>query len=165
MASREWIEKLTQDLKQKNREAAEEFGRAQHRSDVIASEGRLFFGDMARAIDDNFTLIRRQLQGDPASADLAMISTGATAVHLTRARFPWFDAHVTHEGDLITLDYARDPAYPGDPSLVERTRRVFHFHVDPADRLSVEDSFGDTPQSYAAPEDLARRITEILFEG
>jgi hypothetical protein len=162
--AKEWIENLAQDIKQKNREAAEEYGRAQHQADIISSGGRVFFGDMVRAVDDNFTQIRRQLQGDPTSAEIGILTTGATAVHLTRSRFPWFDAHVAHHGQTITMDYAKELGIPADPKVVERKTLIFDFKVDPADKLSVEDAFGDTPGKYAAPEDLAKRITEILFE-
>ena len=161
--AKEWIESLTQDIKQKNREAAEEFGRAQHRDDIISAQGRIFFGDIVRCLEDFFTQIRRQLQGDPTSAEIGILATGATQAHLTRSRFPWFDAHIAHSGQTITLDYAKDLGIPGDPKLAERQKLIFDFHVDSADKLSVQDAFGDTPRSYTTPEDLARRVTEILF--
>jgi hypothetical protein len=161
--AKEWIEKLALDIKQKNREAAEEFGRAQHQSDIITTQGRIFFGDLVRALDDNFTQIRRQLQGDPTSAEIGIATTGATQVHLTRSRFPWFDAHVTHRDQTITVEYAKALAIPGDPALADRTTLIFDFRVDPADKLYVQDAFGDTPSNYATPEELAKRITETLF--
>jgi hypothetical protein len=47
--AKEWIENLATEIKQKNREAAEEFGRQQHQADVIGSQGRVFFADMVRS--------------------------------------------------------------------------------------------------------------------
>ncbi len=164
MAAKEWIENLTQEIKQKNREAAEEFGRAQHQADIIGAQGRIFFGDMLRSLEDNFTQIRRQLQGDPTSAEVGILTTGATAAHLTRSRFPWFDAHIALHEHTIAMEYAKEFGIPVDPKLVERKTLLFDFHVDPEDKLSVQDAFGDMPKSYTTADDLARKVTEILFE-
>jgi len=161
--SKAWIEELAEDIKHKNHEAAEEYGRAQHRNGVITAQGRIFFTDLVRILEDNITQLRAQLQGDPASADLAIQTTGATHVHITRSRFPWVDATILHHDPTITLEYAKDPGITGDPAIAERKTLIFDFHVAPDDKLSVQDAFGDTPHSYATPEDLARRITEILF--
>jgi len=162
--AKEWIENLALEIKRKNREAAEEYGRAQHQADIIAVQGRTFFSDCVRALDDNFTQIRRQLQGDPTSAEIAILTTGATQVRLTRDRFPFFDAHIAHQNATIVLEFAKDLGIPADPKLAERKTLIFDFHVAPDDSLSVQDAFGDTPRTYTTPEDLARRITEILFE-
>jgi hypothetical protein len=161
--AKEWIETIARAIKEKNREAAEEYGRAQHQADIVAVEGRVFFGDMKLSLEENFAQIRKQLQGDPTSAEIAMVTTGATQVRLTRARFPWFDAHITHRDSTITLEYAKDLGLGGD-ARIEPETLVFEFRVAPDDKLSVQDAFGDTPQSYATPEELGRRITEILFE-
>ncbi len=163
--AKEWIENLAAEIKQKNREAAEEFGRQQHQADVISSQGRVFFADMVRNLEDNFTQIRRQLQGDPTSAEIAILTTGSTQVRLTRTRFPWFDAHMTHEDGKITLEYAQDRGIVADPTLADKKTLVFEFHISPEDKLWVEDAFGDTPQKYETPDDLAQRITEILFQA
>jgi hypothetical protein len=164
MATKEWIESLAQNIKDKNREPAEEFGRAQHQADIITTQGRTFFGDLLRAIEDNFTQIRRQLQGDPTSAEIAILTTGATQAQLTRSRFPWFDAQLAWHESTITLDYAKDPGIVNDPKVLDRKNLIFNFKVDPADVLYVEDAFGDTPAKYATAEDLAQRITQTLFE-
>ena len=161
--AKEWIEQLAQEIKEKNREAAEEFGRQEHRNDIIETQGRIFFTDMVRALEDNFTQIRRLLQGDPTSAEIATATTGATQVRLTRARFPWFDAHITHEDGKITLEYAKEKGVVGDETLSEKKTLIFDFKVAPDDKLSVEDAFGDTPRKYQVPDELAERITEILF--
>jgi hypothetical protein len=162
--AKEWIEKLTQEIKDKNREAALEFGRRQHQNDVIANQGRIFFSDMVRALEDNFTQIRRLLQGDPTSAEIATATTGATQVRLTRSRFPWFDAHITHDEGKIILEYAKELGIAGDPALAQTRSLIFDFKVAPDDKLSVQDAFGDTPQTYATPEELAERITGTLFQ-
>ena len=41
--AKEWIENLAQDIKQKNREAAENYGRTQHYAGVMAEQGKEFF--------------------------------------------------------------------------------------------------------------------------
>ena len=161
--AKEWIENLATEIKQQNREAAEEFGRQQHQADVIATLGRVFFADVVRGLEDNFTQIRRQLQGDPASADIAVQTTGSTQARLTRTRFPWFDGHITHEDGKITLDYQKDAGVVNDPTLVEKKTAIFDFHISPQDTIWVEDAFGDMPRKYETPDDLAQRITEILF--
>ena len=161
--AKEWLDNLAQQIKQKNREAAEEFGRQQHQSDIISTQGRAFFTDLVHTLEDNFTAMRRALQGDPTSAEIGIATTGATQVHLTRSRFPWFDAHITHKDPTITLEYAKELGVAGDPKLAKRTTLVFDFKVDPSDKLYVQDAFGDMPKNYASAEDLAQRITEILF--
>ncbi len=162
--AKEWIETLTGEIKERHREVAAEFSREQHRADVIAVQGRIFFSDMVRALDDNFTQIKKLLQGDATSADIAMVSTGTTQVHLTRSRFPWFDAHLGHEKEEITLDYAKDVGISADPATAERKMVVFDIHVSPEDKLTFEDKSTESVQIFDAPEDLARRVTEILFE-
>jgi hypothetical protein len=162
--AKEWIDQLAQKIKEKNREAAEEFGRQQHQNDIIDLQGRVFFTDMVRALEDNFTQIRRLLQGDPTSAEIATATTGATQVRLTRTRFPWFDAHITHEDGKVTLEYAKDQGVVGDEALAEKKTLLFAFKVGSDDKLWIEDAFGDMPRKYVTPEELAERITEILFE-
>ena len=161
--AKEWIESLAQEIRQKNHEVAEEFGRAQHQSDVISVQGRLFFHDVVRALEDNFTQMRKMLQGDSTAAETGIMTTGATQAHLTRARFPWFDGHLEHKDPNVTFEYAKELGVPGDPALAERKLLVFAFQVDGADKLTAQDAFGDQPATYATPDDLARKITEILF--
>jgi hypothetical protein len=163
MAAKEWIENLTAEIKQTKREAAEEFARAQRQAEIIESQGRVFFNDLVRSLEDNFTQIRRQLQGDPTSAEMAVVTSGSTQVRLTRSRLPWFDAHMVHDSRRIKLEYAKDPGVPADPTLVGRTTLAFEFRVSPEEKLSVDEMSGDSPQKYEAPDDLARHITELLF--
>jgi hypothetical protein len=123
----------------------------------------MFFTDFVRILEENVNQLRAQLQGDATAAELSIQTTGATHVHITRSRFPWVDATIDHKDPTITMVYAKEPGIAGDPALADRKTLVFDFHVAPDDSLSVQDAFGDTPRSYASPEDLARRVTEILF--
>ena len=161
-----WIEQLADNIKQKNHIAAEDFGRAQHYAGIVATQGKEFFVALVLSLQENVDDLRSQLQGDLTSSETRVQTTKADEVKVTRTRFPWIDARLTHHDETITLDYAKGLGLPGDPAL-DRKTRAFAFHVAPDDTLSVRDAFPDTysepPREYPHPEDLARRITEILF--
>jgi len=160
--AKEWIEDIAQDIKQKNHDAAQEFGRAQHYAGIVSTLGKEFFMAVAFSLQENVDALRSRLQGDPASSDTALQTIGPGEVKIVRARFPWIDARVIHHDDTITLDYAKGPGITGDPSL-DRKSRAFTFVVAPDDTLFVQDAFADPPSKYRLPEELARQITEILF--
>jgi hypothetical protein len=150
--SKEWIESLAQEIKQKNREAAEKYGRDQHYAGIISTAGKDFFMSLVRCLQENVDAIRHQLQGDSTAAE----------IHIARARFPWVDARLTHHEDRITLDYVKEPGLQGDPKI-DRTTRTYAFQVGGDDALYVQDAFADQPGRYEKPEELARHITELLF--
>ena len=107
--------------------------------------------------------IRRQLQGDATASETIIQTTGLTEVKLTRSRFPWFDARITHHDPTITLDYAKGLGIAGDPAI-DRKSRNFAFQVTDDDALYLQDAFDDNPKRFHQPEDLARHILQILFE-
>jgi hypothetical protein len=160
--AKEWIESLAQGIKQRNHEAAEDYGRAQHYAGVISGRGKEFFVALVTCLQENVDGLRSQLQGDLTSSETRVQTTKADEVKITRMRFPWIDAHLTYHDDTIKLDYAKSPGLAGDPAL-DRKMASFVFRVAPDDTLSVEDAFVDPPRSYAKPEDLGRHITELLF--
>jgi hypothetical protein len=160
--AKEWIEKLAQDIKQRNHEAAQDYGRAQHYAGIIGTQGKEFFVALVLSLQENVDALRSQLQGDLTSSETRVQTTKANEVKIARSRFPWIDARLTHQDDTITLDYAKTPGLPADPTL-DRKTRTFAFHVDSGDTLSAQDAFTDPPHTYPKPEDLARHITEILF--
>jgi hypothetical protein len=158
----EWIEKLAADIKQKNREAAEDYGRSQHYAGIISDLGKGFFVAFADCLTKDVELLRRALQGDPTAAETGVQTIKANEIKITRARFPWVDARVTHKDDTITLEYAKGPGSGGDPAL-NRNTRIYAFRVGADDSLYVEDAFADQPGRYEKPEDLARQMAEFLF--
>ncbi|HEV2618793.1 MAG TPA: hypothetical protein VGU23_02525 [Acidobacteriaceae bacterium] len=164
--SEEWIERLAGEIKQKNREAAERYGRDRHFAGIIAAGAPGFFVALAEQVQKNVEAIRRHLQGDATAAEMAVergaAGGAANEIRITRARFPWVDARVAHREDTITFDYAKDAGVAGDPKL-ERTVRTFVFRVAADDKLYVEDAFADRTARYATPGDLARKIVEELF--
>jgi hypothetical protein len=160
--AKEWIENLAEDTKQKSHEAAENYGRAQHYAGVIEASGREFFLGLVMDLKENVDAFRRQLQGDPTSAETSLETVKVDEIKITRARFPWVDARLVHKDDTITLDYAKGPGVEGDPRL-EREIRCFAFRVASDDTLFVEDAFADAPRRYLRPEELSRHITETLF--
>jgi hypothetical protein len=160
--AKEWIENLTQEIKQKNREAAETYGRDQHYAGIIGTLGKEYFVALVSCIQENVDGIRRQLQGDATSAETGVEIIKADEIRITRARFPWVDARVIHKDDTITLDYAKDAGVQGDPKL-DRKTRTYAFHVAQDDSLYVQDAFADQPRDYKQPEELAQQITEVLF--
>jgi hypothetical protein len=159
-----WIENLAEDIKQRNREAAEQYGRAQHCDGVIADRGKTFFVALVSCLQENVDALRRKLQGDLVSADTNLETIKADEVKITRARFPWVDARLTHREDTILLDYAKGVGTAGDPQI-DRKTRAYVFQVAPDDTLFVQDAFDEPPQRYEQPEELARHITEFLFQA
>ncbi len=163
----EWIEKLAQGIRQKNHEAAEEDGRNQHYAGIIGERSNEFFLTLVDCMQNNVDAIRSQLQGDSTAAETSVETGGVKAdgsneIRITRARFPWVDARLVRREDTITLDYAKDPGIKGDPKL-DRVSKTFAFRVAPDDSLFVEDAFADQPRKYTQAEELAHRITELLF--
>jgi hypothetical protein len=160
--AKEWIEQIAQDIKQRNHEAAEDYGRAQHYAGIVSTRGKEFFVALVLSLQENVDALRSQLQGDLTSSETRVQTTKADEVKVMRARFPWVDARLAHHDDTITLDYAKGAGLEGDPKL-DRKTCAFAFHVAPDDRLSAQDAFADPPREYKTPEELARRITEVLF--
>jgi hypothetical protein len=93
---KEWIANLAQDIRQKGHEAAENYGRSQHRAEIITTQGKPFFTAFVISLEDDVNEIKRHLQGDVTSSDTIFQTISPTEVKLTRSRFPWFDAHITH---------------------------------------------------------------------
>ena len=157
-----WIEALAEEIKRKNQEAAEHYGRAQHSAGVIADKAKPFFVALVQALQQNVDALRTQLQGDLTASETGVQSVRACEVKVTRARFPWVDATVEHHGDTITVDYARASGSGGDPAQ-DRKVSTYAFRVTPDDALYIEDAFGAQPAKYDDPGALARQITETLF--
>jgi hypothetical protein len=160
---KEWIANLAQDIKQKGHEAAENYGRSQHQAEIATTQGKPFFTAFLISLEGDVNEIKRQLQGDATSSDTTFQTITPTEVKLTRSRFPWFDARITHQDPIIVLDYAKGLGVAGDPTLDRKTCH-FAFHVDDDDVLSVHESFGDNPRQFHQPEELARHIVELLFQ-
>jgi hypothetical protein len=162
--AKEWIEQLAQEIKQKNRDTAEKYGRDQHYAGIVSVAGKQFFLDLVRCLQENVDAIRHQLQGDPTASETAVAVVRAEEIHLERARFPWVDARLTHHEDRIALDYAKDPGLGADEK-VDRKTRTYAFLVGNDDVLYMEDALSEQPAKYAKPEELARHITELLFSA
>jgi hypothetical protein len=172
--SQEWIANLAQDIKQKSHEAAEDYGREQHKESIITEQGKPFFANFVLRLEEDINEIKRQLQGDVTASETTISGPALqlptnngqigerNEVILTRSRFPWFDARITHHNATIVLDYAKGLGIAGDPTL-DRTSCHFAFHVADDDTLSIQQSFGDSPRQFRQPEDLAQYITELLF--
>jgi hypothetical protein len=162
--SKAWIEQLAADIKEKDREAANAYGREQHRLGVVNAKGHEFFAVVAQALEVNFSEIKAQLQGDVTASETSIETNGVNQVMMARSRFPWFDAVLKFEQSTMVLDYAQGKGVAGDPTIVaERRRTVFSFVVTEEDRLLVEEGFGEHSKRFGEPEDLARHIMEILF--
>lgn len=160
---KEWIENLAQDIRQKGREAAENYGRAQHQAEIATTRGKPFFTAFVISLENDVNEIKRELQGDVTSSDTVFQTISPSVVKLARSRFPWFDASVTHQDSTIVLDYAKGRGVAGDPHLDRQTSH-FTFHVDDEDTLSLQESFRDSPRRFHRPEELARHIVELLFQ-
>ena len=160
--SQEWIGSLAQEIRRKNHEAAENFGREQHRQALVDAQAQPFFTAFATSLEENVNEIKRRLQGDVTASETTLQSVSPTELKLSRSRFPWFDAHILHRNGVIILDYAKGRGVAGDPTLDRKTCH-FDFHVADDDTFSVQESFGDSPASFQQPQQLARHVTEILF--
>jgi hypothetical protein len=160
---KEWVERLAEDIREKNREAAQTYGRDQHYADVVARVGKEFFVRLTARLEEDIDSLRRKLQGDVASSEMAVQPLRAGEVRITRERFPWVDATVCHKDDSILVDYAKAAGVAGDPQL-DRKTRAFVLRAAPLDDLVyAEDAFGDRPKRYNSPEELARSVMELLF--
>jgi hypothetical protein len=173
--SKEWIANLAQDIKQKSHEAAEDYGREQHKESIITEQGKPFFAKFVLCLEEDVNEIKRQLQGDVTASETTISGPALqlptnngqqlgerNEVTLTRSRFPWFDARITHHDSTIVLDYAKGLGIAGDPAL-DRTSCHFAFHVADDDTLSIQEPFGDSPRQFRQPEALAQYIIELLF--
>lgn len=157
-----WIEQLAIEIKQKDREAAEDYARAQHYAGVALERGRDFFFTVVQCLQDDVDGLRRELQGDVTSAEMALERVRPDEVRITRARFPWVDARLARSDDAIALDYAKGPGTAGDPQQ-NRVTRSFAFRVTGDERLRVEEAFTVEGRSYETPEEFARAVMEMLF--
>jgi len=164
--AKEWIEKLAEEIKDKNKDAAAGYGRAQHYAGIVSALGKEFFVSLVLCLQENVDALRSRLQGDATSSETRVQSTRADEVKITRSRFPWIEARLTHHEDTLTLDYAKGLGIEGGPKIDPqsgRKVRTFAFQVAPDDTLVVQDAFAEPPQQYKQPEELARHITELLF--
>jgi hypothetical protein len=161
---KEWIAHLTQEIKQKNREAAADYGRAQHRAAIVANRGLPFFIAFATSLEENVNEIRKELQGDITASDTLIQTNGPAEILLSRRGFPWFDARITYRDDTVALDYAKGYGVVGDPTR-DRKSCHFAFHVAEDDTLTLRNAF-DTNHTciFHYPEELAKHITELLFQ-
>jgi len=160
--STQWITNLAEDIRQKGHVAAEDYGRSQHQLGLITREGKPFFSAFLIALEKDVSAIKRELQGDVTSSDTLFQTVSPTEVKLTRSRFPWFDARITHEDPIIVLDYAKGLGVAGDPALDRKTCH-FAFQVDDDDTLSIQQAVGEAPIQFRKPEELAQHIIELLF--
>ena len=108
--------------------------------------------------------LRSQLQGDITSSEMAIEKVKPDEVRITRARFPWVDARLTHRDDTVSLDYAKGPGTAGDPHQ-DRVTRSFAFQATPEDTLVLQDAFTSESHLFKKPEEFARHIAEILFRA
>jgi hypothetical protein len=162
--SESWIGQLATEIKQKDREAAEDYARAQHYAGVAVERGRDFFFTVVQCLQDDVDALRRELQGDVTSAEMTLESVRPAEVRITRARFPWVDARLTHSDDAITLDYAKGAGTAGDPQQ-DRATRSFAFRVGQDEKLRVEEAFAAQPKNCETAEEFARAVMEILFSA
>ena len=158
-----WIENLAQDIRQKGHEAAENYGRSQHQSEIITTHGKPFFLAFVTCLEADVNEIKRHLQGDVTSSDTIFRTVNPTEIKITRSRFPWFDARITHQDPIIVFDYAKNLGIAGDPALGRQTSH-FTFNVADDDTLSLHESFDDNPRRFHQPEEFARYIVELLFQ-
>ena len=160
--SDQWIAQLAGEMKQKDKEAAEDYARAQHYAAQAAERGRGFFIDVVLCLEQNVGALRRALQGDVTSAEMGLERVKVDEVRITRARFPWVDARLKHKDDTVTLDYAKGAGTTGDPAQ-GRVTRSFVFRVGVDEKLRVEEAFAEQAKSYETPEEFARAVMETLF--
>lgn len=160
----DWIETLAEDIRQRNRDAALEYGRSQHFAGIISAQGKEYFVALVLRLQENIEGLRRRLQGDAVASETDLQSVKPDEVRITRARFPWVDARLIHRDETITLDYAKGPGSGGDPAL-DRKTRSFTFQVEPDDTVFVQDAFAEPPKKFMKPEELARSIVELLFSA
>lgn len=160
--SENWIVQLAESIKQKDREAAEDYARAQHYAGVAAERGRDFFFTVVQCLQDDVDALRRALQGDVTSSEMGLERVKVDEARIVRGCFPWVDARLTHKDDAIMLDYAKSAGTAGDPAQGRMTR-AFEIRVGADEKLRVEEAFASEAKTYETPEAFARAVMEILF--
>lgn len=173
---KEWIANLAENIRQKNHEAAENYGREQHKASIVTTQGQPFFTAFVLSLEENVNEIKRNLQGDVTASETTIAGPALqlpvsskehlverNEITITRSRFPWIDARITHQGAAIVVDYARGLGVAGDPTIDRKTAN-FAFQVSDDDTLSIQEAFGDTPRQFRTPEELAQHVTELLFQ-
>ncbi len=164
--SKPWIDALAEETKQGGREAAEAYGREQHRAGIVDEQGKPFFTALVFALEQDFAEMRSRLQGSAVACETAVHRISATEVHLARARFPWFEAALRHDGDTVALDYTGGRGVTEtNAASVERHSARFMFQVDGQDKLSIAESFAEKPLSFHEPDELSKHITGLLFKN
>lgn len=166
--SKAWIDTLAEEIKQQGREAAEAYGREQHRAGIVAVQSKGFFTELALSLDQDFAEMRSRLQGSAVACETAVERRSPTELHLRRSRFPWFDARLKQDGEGIVLDYAKGPGVAAGQTLgtgADRRSAHFIFQVDGSDRMSVAETFAETPRQFTEAAELSQNLTEILFKG
>src|SRR5579871_5550304 len=116
-SSEAWIDKVASDIREKNREAAQAYGREQHFAEVVARLGTEFFVRLSSRLEQDVDALRRKLQGVVTSAEMTVQRSRAGELRVTRERFPWVDATVSHRDDCIVVDYAKGAGAGGDPKI------------------------------------------------
>jgi hypothetical protein len=172
---KEWIANLAEDIRQKNHEAAENYGREQHKAGIVTIQGKPFFTAFVLSLEENINDLKRQLQGDVTASETTISGPALqlpvakehaverNEITLTRSRFPWFDARITHHDATIVLDYAKGLGVAGNPTIDRKTSH-FTFLVADDDTLSIQESFGDNPRQFRSPDELAQYVTQLLFQ-
>ena len=158
--AKEWIENLAQDIKQRNHEAAEDYGRGQHYAGIVSTQGKEFFVALVLSLQENVDALRSQLQGDLTSSETRVQTSKADEVKITRSRFPWIDARLTHHDDTLTLDYATAKAIlvEGNPSAGMQAFMAGRIKVD-GDMSKLMALQGAAPDPTAA--EVASRLRAI----
>jgi len=158
--SKAWIEELAGNIKEKDREVANAYGREQHRLGVVSAKGAGFFTALVLELEEDFREMKAALQGDATASETAIESNGLDRVTMTRSRFPWFDAVLKYDRTSLRLEYAQGKGVIGDPKVATGERQVV---VGPDDGLLVEEGLGVSPRRFERPEELAKHIVERLF--
>jgi hypothetical protein len=158
-----WIESLATQIRDKDRTAAEDFARAQHNSAVIAEKAKPFFVSLVQSLQDDINALRTALQGDLTASETGLQTLRSCEVKISRARFPWVDATLEHVGEAIKLEYVKAPGVAEDHATLEPKSCTFTFRVTEDDAVYIADMFSAEPANFYEPEELARRIAEMLF--
>lgn len=158
----DWIDKLADDIRERNREAAQLYGRDQHYADVIARRAPEFFVRLSAQLERDVEVLRRKLQGDVTSAETVVQTSTAGQVRIQRERFPWVDATVTLREDSVLVDYAKSAGLAADPQ-VDRKSRAYALRAAGDDSLYAEEAFAERPERFDSPEALAQSILQLLF--
>ena len=158
MMHEEWLQRLANDIREKEHKAAEEAARARVRIQLLTAKGPVFWKAFADSLHENVLALRNLLEGDVTLTEGPLSFTFdpvTQQVQLAKAAFPAVQlAAVPHfEEETAEITY-RSPGSGGEPASM-----ACRFGFTPDTRLMMHLD----GRAFGSPAEAATFITDRLF--